>query len=73
MLIVRYGIYGIEHLFLEELARDRRHGLQFVCLPLKMQGGHRFTGLMDRRDVRGVIRGGGGAHASSLDTDLAGP
>lgn len=39
VLIVDAGIYIIESLYLEELARDRRHEFGFVCQPLKMQGG----------------------------------
>jgi kynurenine formamidase len=38
VLLVRHGIYIIENLFLEELARDRRYEFTFVCLPLKMRG-----------------------------------
>lgn len=38
ILIVRHGIYIIENLFLEDLARDRRYEFLFVCLPLKMRG-----------------------------------
>ena len=38
ILLVRYGIYIIENLFLEELARDQCYEFTFVCLPLKLQG-----------------------------------
>jgi len=38
ILLVRSGIYIIENLFLEELARDRRYEFTFICLPLKMRG-----------------------------------
>jgi kynurenine formamidase len=38
ILLVRHGIYIIENLFLEELARDRRHEFTFICLPLKLRG-----------------------------------
>ncbi len=38
ILLVRHGIYILEHLFLEELARDRIYEFAFVCLPLKMRG-----------------------------------
>ncbi len=38
ILLVRNGIYIIENLFLEELARDKRYEFTFVCLPLKMRG-----------------------------------
>ena len=38
ILLVRHGIYIIENLFLEELARDQRYEFEFVCLPLKMRG-----------------------------------
>lgn len=39
VLIVRAGIYIIESLFLEELARDEQYEFAFVCLPLKLRGG----------------------------------
>jgi kynurenine formamidase len=39
ILLVRHGIYILENLFLEDLARDRRYEFLFVCLPLKIQGG----------------------------------
>jgi kynurenine formamidase len=39
LLIVRAGIYIIESLYLEELARDGVHEFAFVCLPLKLRGG----------------------------------
>jgi len=38
ILLVRHGIYIIENLFLEDLARDQIHEFLFVCLPLKMRG-----------------------------------
>ncbi len=38
ILLVRNGIYIIENLFLEDLARDRIYEFLFVCLPLKMRG-----------------------------------
>lgn len=38
ILLVRHGIYIIENLFLEELARDHIYEFEFVCLPLKMRG-----------------------------------
>jgi kynurenine formamidase len=38
ILIVRNGIYIVENLALEELARDRVYEFVFVCLPLKMRG-----------------------------------
>lgn len=38
ILIVRNGIYIVENLALEELARDGVHEFMFVCLPLKMRG-----------------------------------
>lgn len=38
VLMVRAGIYIIENLFLEELARDGCYEFLFVCLPLKMNG-----------------------------------
>ncbi len=38
ILLVRYGIYIIENLFLEELARDERYEFTFICLPLKLKG-----------------------------------
>ena len=39
LLIVRAGIYIIESLNLEELARDGVREFAFVCLPLKLRGG----------------------------------
>lgn len=39
LLIVRAGIYIIESLYLEELARDGVREFAFVCLPLKLRGG----------------------------------
>jgi kynurenine formamidase len=39
LLIVRAGIYIIEMLYLEELARDGVREFAFVCLPLKVRGG----------------------------------
>ena len=38
ILLVRSGIYIIENLFLEDLARDRRYEFTFICLPLKLRG-----------------------------------
>ncbi len=38
VLLVRSGIYIIENLFLEELARDQRYESTFICLPLKLKG-----------------------------------
>jgi kynurenine formamidase len=38
VLLVRSGIYIIENLFLEDLARDERYEFTFVCLPLKLMG-----------------------------------
>jgi kynurenine formamidase len=38
ILLVRHGIYIIENLFLEELARDQCYEFTFICLPLKLQG-----------------------------------
>ncbi|HEY7417415.1 MAG TPA: cyclase family protein [Ktedonobacteraceae bacterium] len=38
ILLVRHGIYIIENLFLEDLARDQVYEFLFVCLPLKMRG-----------------------------------
>ncbi|HTK06790.1 MAG TPA: cyclase family protein [Ktedonobacteraceae bacterium] len=39
ILLVRHGIYILENVFLEELARAQRHEFLFVCLPLKIRGG----------------------------------
>jgi kynurenine formamidase len=38
ILLVRHGIYIIENLFLEELARDECYEFTFICLPLKLRG-----------------------------------
>ncbi len=38
ILLVRHGIYIIENLFLEDLARDQRYEFTFICLPLKLCG-----------------------------------
>jgi kynurenine formamidase len=38
ILLVRHGIYILENLLLEDLARDRVYEFLFVCLPLKMRG-----------------------------------
>jgi kynurenine formamidase len=38
ILLVRSGIFIIENLFLEELARDQCYEFTFVCLPLKLRG-----------------------------------
>jgi kynurenine formamidase len=39
ILLVREGIYIIEALNLEELARDGVREFAFACLPLKLRGG----------------------------------
>ena len=39
LLLVRAGIYIVEGLNLEALARDRVREFAFVCLPLKLRGG----------------------------------
>ena len=39
LLLVRAGVYIVEALNLEELARDRVREFAFVCLPLKLRGG----------------------------------
>jgi len=38
ILLVRGGIHILEHLYLEELARDGVREFAFVCLPLKIKG-----------------------------------
>ncbi|HJT57338.1 MAG TPA: cyclase family protein [Ktedonobacteraceae bacterium] len=38
ILLVRHGIYIIENLFLEELAREQCYEFTFICLPLKLRG-----------------------------------
>ena len=38
ILLVRHGIYILENLFLEDLAREQQNEFLFVCLPLKMRG-----------------------------------
>jgi kynurenine formamidase len=38
ILLVRAGIYIIENLYLEELAKNRVYDFTFVCLPLKIAG-----------------------------------
>jgi len=38
LLLVRSGIYILENLFLEDLAREAQHEFVFLCLPLKMRG-----------------------------------
>src|SRR5258708_6118684 len=38
ILLVRHGIYIIENLFLEDIARDQCYEFTFICLPLKMRG-----------------------------------
>lgn len=38
ILLVRHGIYIMENLLLEDLARDCVYDFLFVCLPLKMRG-----------------------------------
>ena len=39
LLLVRAGVYIVEGLNLEELARDGVREFAFVCLPLKLRGG----------------------------------
>jgi kynurenine formamidase len=38
ILLVESGIYILEHLYLEELSRDRVYEFAFLCLPLKLRG-----------------------------------
>jgi kynurenine formamidase len=38
ILMVRNGIYILEHLFLEDLSRDRTYEFVLICLPLKIRG-----------------------------------
>ncbi|HYK86890.1 MAG TPA: cyclase family protein [Ktedonobacteraceae bacterium] len=38
ILLVRNGIYILENLFLEDLARDQHYEFTFICLPLKLRG-----------------------------------
>lgn len=38
ILLVRHGIYILENLFLEELARNQCYKFTFICLPLKLRG-----------------------------------
>jgi kynurenine formamidase len=38
ILLVQHGIYIIENLYLEELARDRIYEFTFICLPPKLKG-----------------------------------
>lgn len=38
ILLVRSGIYILENLFLEDLARDQHYEFAFACFPLKMRG-----------------------------------
>jgi kynurenine formamidase len=38
MLLVRHGIYNLENLDLEELARDKVHEFAFVFAPLRLKG-----------------------------------
>jgi kynurenine formamidase len=38
ILLVRGGIYILENLFLEDLARDQHDEFAFACFPLKMRG-----------------------------------
>jgi len=38
ILLVRSGVYILEHLNLEELAIDRVYEFEFICLPLKIRG-----------------------------------
>ncbi len=37
-LLVERGVHIVELLYLEDLARDRRHEFLFVCLPLRIRG-----------------------------------
>ena len=39
ILLVRHGIYNLENLDLEELARDKVYEFAFIMEPLKIQGG----------------------------------
>ncbi len=39
--MVRAAINIVENLFLEDLSRDQRYEILFVCLPLKMNGATR--------------------------------
>lgn len=38
ILLARHGIYIIENLYLEELARTQCYEFTFICLPLKLRG-----------------------------------
>jgi kynurenine formamidase len=38
ILLVQNGIYILEHMYFEELSRDRVLDFVFVCLPLKLRG-----------------------------------
>ena len=38
ILLVRNGIYILENLYLEDLARDKHYEFTFICLPLKIRG-----------------------------------
>jgi kynurenine formamidase len=38
ILLVRNGVYILEHLYLEDLSRDRIYEFVFICLPLKLRG-----------------------------------
>jgi kynurenine formamidase len=60
ILLIRNGIYIVENLALEELARERATEFLFVCLPLKMRG---VTGSPVRpvAVVPGAPPGGAGA------------
>ena len=51
ILLVREGIYIIEALNLEELARDGVREFAFACLPLKLRGGTGLAGAADRARV----------------------
>jgi kynurenine formamidase len=56
ILLVRAGVYILENLNLESLARDGVHEFAFICLPLKMRGA---TGS-PVRPVAMVEKGGAG-------------
>jgi kynurenine formamidase len=38
ILLVRKGIYILEHLYLEDLSQERAYEFVFICLPLKIRG-----------------------------------
>ena len=64
ILLVRSGIYIIENLFLEELARDQRYEFTFVCLPLKLEGRNGFACAADSNCF---LRHGSNEHDSPLN------